>query len=220
MAEHVPPADGKEKGTSYKAIESAIFLGIVSAIIGYAVSLIDEHRKNQVKIVDMQIEKLYGPLYALSVANRQAWEKLHQKYRQGKTYYFNDEDKPSTEQVEIWRRWVKTIFLPINIKMENAIIENAQLLEGGRIYPSFVKLIMHIESYKATVAKWKETDDLQDPRLRTAEENTAVIEYPTKLDICIQDRLDVVLTRREDLRESWIGLFVSEPTHKFSPDCS
>jgi hypothetical protein len=233
MAQHVSDHEGvsssalngdvepsETRGSAYKAIATAIFLAVASAIIGYAVSFIDEHRKNQIQIVNTQIEKLYGPLYAFSVANQRAWRELHDKYRSGKTYFFDDQDKPSAELVEVWRRWMKTVFMPMNLKMESAIIENAQLLDGNRIYPSFVDLIAHVESYKATVAKWKDTDDLHDDRYRMAGENTAVIEYPIRLDACIEARLQSVLDRRDRLERSWTGLFITEPAQHFQSDCS
>jgi hypothetical protein len=150
MAQHVPdrervgssPATGDVKpneksGSAYEGIATAIFVAVATAVIGYAVSFIDEHRKNQIQRVNTQIEKLYGPLYAYSIANKRAWTELHKKYRSGKTYFFNDQDKPSAEQVEVWRRWMKTVFMPINLKMESAIIENAQLLDGNRVYSLF-----------------------------------------------------------------------------------
>ena len=42
---------------------------IVAAAVGYVISYLDQHRKDQVAFVSTQIEKLYGPLFALSQAN-------------------------------------------------------------------------------------------------------------------------------------------------------
>ena len=71
---------------------------------------------------------------------------------------------------------MKTVFMPLNLKMEAAIVDNAQLLDGNRIYPCFVELISHVESYKATLASWKDSDDLNQTKHRTAKANNAVIE--------------------------------------------
>jgi hypothetical protein len=210
---------GKKTDSVYKGIVISIFLAAATAVIGYAVGFIDEHRKAQIGTVNTRIEKLYGPLYAYSVASKTAWEELL-KFRGGKPYYFNDEDMPSAEQVEIWRRWIKAVLMPLNLKMESAIIENSQLLDGNRIYPVLVDFIVHAESYKATIARWKDTDDISNSRYRTAKENTAVINYPPRLDHCIEVRLKAALKLRDALEKSWTGFFINNDIEKFDDDCS
>ena len=32
------------------------------------------------------------------------------------------------------------------------------LIEGGAIYPVFDRFILHVEAYRATIAKWKDAD--------------------------------------------------------------
>jgi hypothetical protein len=70
-----------------EAAESAgskIFVGVVIAIVaatfGYLVSHLDQHRKDQITFVSEQIEKLYGPLFALVQANDIAWARFHPGY--------------------------------------------------------------------------------------------------------------------------------------------
>jgi hypothetical protein len=106
---------------------------------------------------------------------------------------------------------MKTVFMPLNLKMEAAVVENAQLLDGNQIYPCFVDLVSHVESYKATLASWKDTDDLAQTKYRTAKANVAVIEYPQDLDSCIDNRLQASLKRRKEMERSWTGLFLTEP---------
>jgi hypothetical protein len=155
--------DEKSSGTSFKGIITTIFLGIVSAIVGYAVSFVSDHRKSEIEFVNSQIEKLYGPLYAYGVANAGSWTELHQR-RGGDPDYFHDHPPVTAQDVEIWRRWMTNVFMPKNIKMEEVIIENSQLLDKSKIYPVFEDLITHIESYKATIARWDAKDELSDPK--------------------------------------------------------
>lgn len=212
-------SSSKESDSRYKGIATSIVLAVVSAAIGYTVSFVDEHRKAQIHKVNTQIEKLYGPLYAYSVASRRAWEDLRSTSGRG-TYYFDDQDMPSAELVEVWRRWMKTVFMPINIKMESAIVDNAQLLDGRRVYPCFVDLISHVESYKATIASWKDTDDLAQTKNRTVRANNAVIVYPIDLDNCIEMRLQAALERRNELERSWLGILISGSKQHFADSCS
>jgi hypothetical protein len=208
----------ERRSSAYKGIVASIMLAIASAAIGYIVSFVDEHRKAKILKVNTQIEKLYGPLYAYSVASRRAWDDLHTLAGRG-TYYFDDGNMPSAGQVELWRRWMKEVLMPINKKMESTIVDNAQLLDGNSIYPLFVDLISHVESYKATIATWKDTDNLTLAKNRIRTANTAVIIYPIGLDDCIEARLQATLKRRTELELSWSG-FVSESGQKFADKCS
>lgn len=131
--------DSDDNKSSYRTVAGAILLAALTAAIGYIVTFIDEHRKSELQLANTQIEKLYGPLYAYSLTARKAQGLLHNTYRHGSPHYFNksDDDIPTIEQVEVWRRWMKTVFMPLNEKMENAIIENVQLLDGEKVYPLF-----------------------------------------------------------------------------------
>jgi hypothetical protein len=201
-----------------KTIVTSVAIAIVSAAIGYMVSLIEDHRKTKIQEVNLQIEKVYGPLYACSVASKRAFEDL-MKARSGKSYFFSQNDPPSAELVELWRRWMKSVLMPMNIKMESAIIDNSQLLDGARIYPSFVELISHVESYKATIASWKETDDLTQAKFQRGEANAAIINFPVQVNDCIKMRLDAAIKRRNELQASWFGFFGGS-SDNFPPDCS
>jgi hypothetical protein len=217
MGEEMP---SDKRDSVPRAISIGIFIAIATAAVGYIVTLMDDHRKRQIEFADRQIEKLYGPLLSLSVANQRAWSELHYNFRNKKTYYFDDNDKPTPQQVEIWRRWMKTVFLPLDIKMETAIIDNAQLIDGGHIYTVFQDLIAHVESYKATIAKWKEIDEKENPHFRDTAENTAVIQYPVTLAGCIQQRFELVKIKRDALENSWVPYLRNPPNDYFLPaDC-
>jgi hypothetical protein len=214
--------DSDPKESSYRAVAVAILIAALTAAIGYVVAFIDEHRKNELQLANTQIEKLYGPLYAYSLAAYRAQGVLHDTYRSGHTHYFDryDQDIPTIEQVEIWRRWMRTVFMPLNDKMESAITDNVQLLEGEKVYPLFSDLIVHVESYKATVAKWKDTDNLSDPKERSFAANNALIEYPVGFDNCILERLSAVLARRDRIEKSLTGFFIDNGEQKFGEECS
>jgi len=208
-----------ERSSAYTGLVVSIILAIATAAIGYIVNFVDDHRKAKILKANTQVEKLYGPLYAYSVASRRAWDDLHTLAGRS-TYYFDDRDMPNAEQVELWRRWMKEVLMPINKKMESTVVDNAQLLDGDTIYPLFVDLISHVESYKATIANWKDTDDLALAKNRTRKANTAVIVYPIGLNECIESRLPATLKRRNELESSWSGFFVSESGQPLADGCS
>jgi hypothetical protein len=127
-----------------ESIGSKILVGVVvavlAAIFGYAVSYLDQHRKDQVAFVSAQIEKLYGPLFALVQANDTAWAHFKQGYWKDRQAYFQTDVSLQPAEIELWRRWMSNVFQPMNIKMEDALVNNAQLLVGERIPPNFVKI--------------------------------------------------------------------------------
>src|SRR5258708_153869 len=183
--------------------------GLIGAFLGaafvYAFSVVEDHRKAEVEFVNQQIEKLYGPLFALSTATRRAKTEIFPK-----TVIFDDSNPPNAADVEAWRGWMKTIFQPMNEKMERAIVDNAQLIEGGKIPPAFDDLILHVESYKATMAKWKDTDVKENRHFADRSENTAKINFPQKFDECVQMMFEVLRQKRESLEQSWGSLHKTE----------
>ena len=50
------------------------------------------------------------------------------------------------------------VFMPINRRMENVIIENAHLIEGKEMPKSFLDLLAHVEVYKAVMKRWEMND--------------------------------------------------------------
>jgi len=208
-----------KKEPASKAIAIAVVLGIISGAIGYGFSFVSEHRKSQLQRTNTQIEKIYGPLYALSIASRRAYSELHHLAGRS-TNYFDDDNPPDAEQVELWRRWMKTVFMPINLKMEAAILDNSQLVAGNKISQPFIDLIAHVESYKATIAHWKDTDDLKITEERLTARNRAVIVYPVDLDACIRDSWQAILAKRAELEKSWAGLWFKDTEFENPISCN
>jgi len=210
----------KKKETSSNGIVIAISVAIVTATVGYFISTMQDQRKREIDFVDQQIEKLYGPLFALSTATKGAAQQVLFKVRRGKDKFFDEHDPPSLTEVEQWRLWIRTVFQPMNKKMEAAIVNNAQLIEGGHIYPVFADLVLHAESYEGTIAKWKETDIKENPHFRERSENTAVNEFPDGFDTCIEQRFKAMLAKRTCLKRSWIFPFEAcEDYRSFPENC-
>jgi hypothetical protein len=93
--------DGKDEPSSH-SVTNAIGLAIITALAGYSVGVLDDHRKRQIDFVDQQIEKLYGPLSALSRATSRAKQDLLALLRPGKTDYFDEHDPPKPQEVVLF----------------------------------------------------------------------------------------------------------------------
>jgi hypothetical protein len=197
-----------------RTILIGIILAIATAIVGFVVSLLQDQRKREIDFVDLQIEKLYGPLFALSNATLRAKNDLIAERRPGIKEYFDPHHPPSKADVLMFRLWMRIVFQPMNLEMETAITHNAQLIQGGHIYPVFEEFIMHVESYKATMAKWKDSDAEENPHFLEGLENKAKKDFPDGFDVCVQKRYDAMLARRDHFRNFWVSTFT---TYKGDP---
>src|SRR5262249_27298541 len=157
-----------EKDPLLRRIVSGVLVAVIPAMLAYVVSFVDGRRREELTYVNSQIEKLYGPLDALTHANDVAWEQfVSADWPVGTGRYFFDPMRPPTiEQVDKWRLWMTTVFQPLNMEMETRIINNSQLILGRQMPTAFKDLIAQTEAYKAVIATWKESDR-QDQRAYT-----------------------------------------------------
>jgi len=174
-------------------------------MLAYVVSFVDGRRREELTYVNSQIEKLYGPLYALTQANDVAWDQfVSADWPEDKRRYFFDSTRPPTiEQVDKWRLWMTTVFQPLNVEMEARIINNSQLILGRQMPKGFKDLIAHTEAYKAVIATWKESDR-QDQRAYTSRFNNTVpgLNYPTNIRECVERVYDGLKERQEHLQKN------------------
>jgi len=194
--------DGQEKDR--KSLLVGVALAIFAASASYLFGVIDDHRKKKIDFVDQQIENLYGPLYALSTAAASA----HRELLSPISAKINHADAGalSKPQVDAWRHTMKTVLQPMNVRMANAIVSNSQLIEGGAIYPVFDRFILHVEAYRATIAKWKDADAESGESYLDRSANGSKVAFPDAFDVCVRKMYDALLQRRNDLRASWLAL--------------
>jgi hypothetical protein len=50
------------------------------------------------------------------------------------------------------------VFMPINLKMEKVIVENAHLIEGVVMPRPFLSLLAHVEVYRVVMKRWERND--------------------------------------------------------------
>jgi hypothetical protein len=186
----------------------SLFLALITAIltgaISYVYGVVNDNRKAKLDFVNAQIEKLYGPLLAANHAGNAIWDLFgnshwrHARNPKDKSrVYFNDRDPPTVDEVRLWRQWMRTVFQPLNVKMEEAIIANSHLVIGDTIPPVFQDLA-HTEAYKAVIASWKDEDfkecQQRPPRATvvvpctgvTRLMNTAELNFPEELVQCVE----------------------------------
>src|SRR5262249_54156451 len=116
-------------------------------------------RQAKLERVNLQLRKLYGPLYALLNQSRDTWVAFAQQHwpKQGNEGYFVGEEN-TEEEKKVWRLWMKEVFMPLNDKIEQTIVENADLVVGGEIPKVFKVTLAHIAGYRPVIRQWAEGD--------------------------------------------------------------
>ena len=176
-----------------------IAAAILAAVAAYGFNIRLEKRKAELKFVSDQLQFLYGPVMALSHASRQAWIKFRQACRPHGSF-FNPSDPPSKEELEQWRLWMSEVFMPLNLKMEKVIIDNAHLLDTHTMPGYFQSLLAHTATYRAVIKQWPDNPiDANVPIEQVVAENTARLNYPAELDREVTDIFNKLKQRQSQL---------------------
>ena len=158
-------------------LATAITLGVTVtlALAGYALTyrnnLRIDQRKARLDRVNRQLGELYGPLLALSAAGAMAWLQFRSAYRPGLQPFWGTEP-PTEDEAAAYRLWMKEVFMPLNLRMEAAVIEKADLLEELEMPPVLLALCAHVAAYKATLKRWE---------LGESSEDRGLVNFPTGL---------------------------------------
>jgi hypothetical protein len=154
---------------------ATLIVTVILAFVGYIVKYVNDmavaRRKDRLDRLNLQLRGLYGPLYAFDKATNIAWLAFRSTYRPNKAY-FDLVDRPSEEDLAAWRIWMSEVFMPLNLQMEKAIVENADLIIENEMPGCFINLIAHIAAYKPVIQRWRDGD---------FSEHLSMSAYPTDL---------------------------------------
>lgn len=131
------------------------------ALLGFAVKYLNDikiaQRKDRLDRINQQLKLLYGPLYAIDQAGNTAWEAFREKNRPGGSYW-SSTPPPTESEKEVWRLWMREVFMPLNLRLEKTIVENADLLIENKMPESLLLFIAHVSAYKAVLRRWENND--------------------------------------------------------------
>jgi hypothetical protein len=230
LTENVPPAPGQSGGVLRIAIDEpktpwarqvatrsgAILLAALSALGAYGWQFVDTQRKDKLTYVDLQLEKLYGPLYALTRMNDATFGRLADNEWKHVTFVLSrcppalHKDQRNSaitlescvQDIKTWRHWMTTVFQPINVKMEDAIVNNAQLVIGGRMPLVFQAVVADTETYKVLVSRWKDSDENDRTTFMKRDSNTGTHSYPNKITSCVERDYNRLKDRQQALEST------------------
>ena len=141
-------------------------ISVLVAVAGYIISHQLQLRAQRMQtrlearyaFVSAQLERLYGPLYAMVEANTAAWTVFRQSFRPGQPLDYATYDE---HERAIWRTWAENVFVPSNLRMREIIEEHAHLLIEGELPPILVRLIAHIEASKLVIPLMDKEEDMR-----------------------------------------------------------
>jgi hypothetical protein len=196
---------------SWAGLPLTLAAAILTAAVTYSASFLNARREAELRFVNDQIEKLYGPLYALSTANAVSWSHFSRIHGPGRKHYFDDADPPRAEDVAAWRLWMTTVFQPRNQAISKAIAGNAQLIIGTNMPRQFQLMLSHTEAYNAAIARWREDDATRCApgrpcAYRTAAANTALVNYPPGFERCVAEDYQKLKRLQRRLRDTFVLL--------------
>lgn len=194
---------------------SKLFFGLlkslIAAVAGYFLHSLVDHRQDQVKRVDSQLNVVYRPLRAELVVNTQTWENFREAHFPERMAFF-DGGVRTVDDIEVWRRYIQTTAQPSNELMSQIIRKNVALLVDGRMPNVFTLLMAHTENYKVTIADWERSTP-DKSAFFTASTNTSGVNFPSLkyLQTCVDRQIEILEKTKEELDNPINGLFNTVP---------
>lgn len=144
--------------------QAALSLGIPAliAVAGYLMTYQNNlrlnERKDRLDRVTRQLSDFYGPIFATASASMAAWRVFRSQYRPGGSFWDKPGPPPDDDETAAWRRWMTTVFMPLNRRLRDVIVEHADLLDDDRVPQLLLDVCAHVASYEAVLQRWEEGD--------------------------------------------------------------
>lgn len=134
---------------------------VLLAFVGFLVNHVSSIRRQQLEarlaFTSAQLERLYGPLYALTQSNTASYNVFRKTFRPDLPIF--DRANPfSDEERKIWKTWAENVFIPSNLKIRDVIEQNAHLVAHGEMPPEFESMLAHVEASKLVLPALAEGD--------------------------------------------------------------
>jgi hypothetical protein len=133
---------------------TTVTLAFLGYIITYLKNIGLSRRSERLDRVNRQLRELYGPLFALTHASKTAWDAFRSVHRPGQDFW-DEGDPPTEKDLEAWRLWVKTVFLPITSRMYELVITKSDLLIETDMPDCLLELCAHVAGYRPVIRRWE-----------------------------------------------------------------
>ena len=137
---------------------AAVGVALVGFVVTYAISLRLAVRKDRLYRVDRQLRKLYGPLFSLNRTSAEVYRAFRQEWRKDVQGYWSNPVPPTEEEARAWRLWMVEVFFPLIARMEDLVIQHADLIDETEMPPCLLELVTHVSTYRAVLKAWEQGD--------------------------------------------------------------
>jgi hypothetical protein len=93
---------------------------------------------------------------------------------EGSAGNFFDQTERTPEQLKQWRLWREVVFLPLLVKMQETVVQNAHLIDETELPRHFGDLMAHVSTYIVIIKNWAEVIE------KDQKENTSKIDEQRK----------------------------------------
>ncbi|MBR0778741.1 hypothetical protein JQ625_28270 [Bradyrhizobium diazoefficiens] len=183
------PSDASITNAVLLTVFTTLSLGLIGFIAKYLNDLAIARRRDRLDRVNTQLRLLYGPLFALTKASAENWKSFYGRYRTDGPFFPKDGPQPTELELEAWRLWMSKVFMPLNRRMMDVIISNADLLEG-EMPIEFTDLVEHVSAYEVVLARWK---------LKDFSEHISTHNYPDRIAARVKDDYDKLRSYQHEL---------------------
>jgi hypothetical protein len=147
-------------------------------------------RKDCLERINRQLGEFYGPLHALNMAAMRAWTELQQRHALwGADVFFTEAEADAmprftAAEAETWRLWMTDVFMPLNRRMVEIVVNHADLLIETSIPQCLQDLCAHVVCFEAVLGRWQAEESPSSERC----DNKSVILFPETLAPYVEDR--------------------------------
>ena len=153
-----------------------LFAAVAGYLATYIINIFRDRRKERLDLINRQINQFYGPLFVSvntsDVAYRAYLQKIEGRKSIDTGMSFTDYENKE------WEIWFESVFMPLNLVGEKAILENAYLIREAEMPKCLIDFLTHVSAYKALLKKWEMGDKT---------EVMPLIDFPTELNEYIRD---------------------------------
>lgn len=162
--------------------------------------------------LNQQLSDLYGPLYALYETGEKQWFTFVGEYSNDPMEvlefrrFFPIEDRifdpPALEQLKQYRLWMETTFMPNNVRMEEVIVNHADLIVGHAMPQCLLDLCAHVAANRPLLKRWESKDfdqaSIKDHQADYAHPGFALREYVNSSFLVLKKEQEQLLNREKD----------------------
>jgi hypothetical protein len=184
-----------------------LFVTVALALTGYFYTLFLARRRDRLDRINRQLSDLYGPLYALSKTGNHVWASFRTRHRPHWGSFWKAGSPMEDSDAKEFRLWIRSVFMPLNRRMMDLVVNKADLLEGTKIPKCLLDLCAHTSSYEALLERWDHDDFTENEPIENFPGH-ALLEYIEQEFCRLKQEQDSILRSQ--------GIFIIKRKKNFS----